>query len=169
MKTEQALRKYPVEPLAVMPDSQLTGIAAAALRRAGAHSPVRRLSPAMVAPGVYADLIPSVYGALILSWVCFMAISWVTFAASPPTLFLLLVIAVYALMFFGVPIAINRWAAKQLWSDPGLSTFVRAKVDTIYGPVSGLEALIQVILIPVCLTIGGIGIAFAIEAARSAY
>ncbi len=52
MKTEQALRKYPVEPLAVMPDSQLTGIAAAALRRAGAHSPVRRLSPAMVAPGV---------------------------------------------------------------------------------------------------------------------
>jgi len=168
MKTEQALRKTPVEPLAAFPDTQLAGIPAAVAMPRG-HDRASHLAPVMVKPGVYADLTPSVYGALILCWVCFMSISWVTFAASPPTMFLLLMIAIFGLMFFGAPIAMSRWAAQERWSDPGLNAFIRAKVDTLYGPVSGLEALIQVVLIPACLTIGGIGIAFAVEAARLAH
>jgi hypothetical protein len=167
MKNEQSLRKLPGEPLAFLPDLpvRLAPAAPAALGYPG----VARVTSRLAAPGVYADLVPSVYGALIVSWLCFMAIFVVTFAASATTRFVLALVGFYALMFFGVPIAMIRWAAREKWHGPGLAAFVRAKVQTLYGPVGGLEALIQVILVPACLTIGGIGIALAVAAARAAY
>lgn len=167
MKTEQSLRKLPGEPLAFLPDPpvQFVPAAPAALRRVRAFPVTSRLA----APGVYADLVPSVYGALIVSWLCFMTIFVVTFAASATTRFMLALVGVYALMFFGVPIAMIRLGAREKWHGPGLADFARANVQTLYGPVSGLEALIQVVLVPACLTIGGIGIALALAAARAAY
>jgi hypothetical protein len=168
MKTEEALRKTPVEPLALLPESRVATLTAVA-RAEARHRELKHMAPALVSRGVYADLAPSVYGALILSWVCFMAIPWLTFLSSATTLFMLTLIGIYAVMFFGVPIALNRIGARERWSDPGLSAFLRAKVQTASGPVSGVEALIQVILVPACLTVGAIGIAFAIEAARSTY
>jgi hypothetical protein len=170
MKTAQSLRKFSGEPLAFLPDPPVQFVPAApaapaALRHRGAI----RVTPRLAAPGVYADLVPSVYGALIVSWICFMAIFVVTFASSAPTMFMLALVGVYALMFFGVPLAMIRLGAKERWQGPGLVSFVRAKVQTLYGPVGGLDALIQVILVPACLTIGGIGIALAVAAARAAY
>jgi hypothetical protein len=169
MKTEQSLRKTPVEPFASFPETQLAGFPAGAVARTGAYPKVVKRTPAMERAGVFADLTPSVYASLILSWACFMTIFFVTFAASPFTLFILVLCTVYAVMFFGVPLTMNRLGAKQSWSDPGLVAFLRAKVDTIYGPVNGFDALVQVILVPACLTIGGIGIAFAVASARAMY
>ncbi|MDE2475605.1 MAG: hypothetical protein KGO48_11200 [Alphaproteobacteria bacterium] len=152
MKTEQSLRKFSGEPLAFLPDP-----------------PFQFVPAATAAPGVYADLVPSLYGALIVSWVSFLAIFVVTFASSATTMFMLALDGVYALMFFGVPLAMIRLGANERWQGPSLASFVRAKVQTLYGPVGGLDALIQVILVPACLTIGGIGIALAVAAARATY
>ena len=166
MKTEQSLGRFSGEPLAFLPEPpvQFIPAAPAALRRPG-KARVTRLA----APGVYADLVPSVYGALIVSWMCFMAIFVVTFASSATTMFMLALDGVYALMFFGVPIVMVRLGAREQWHGPALAEFVRGKVQTLYGPVNGLDALIQVILVPACLTIGGIGIGLAVAAARAAY
>lgn len=170
MKTEQSLQKFSGEPLAFLPAPAVRLVPAAtaipaALPRAGKS----RVSSRLAAPGVYADLVPSVYGALIVSWMCFMAIFVVTFASSAETMFMLALVGVYAVMFFGVPIVMISLGAREKWYGPRLIEFVRAKVQTIYGPVGGLDALIQVILVPACLTIGGIGIAVAVAAARAAY
>lgn len=170
MKTEQSLRKFSGEPLPFLPDPPVQFVpaapaAAAALRHPGAT----RVTPRLAAPGVYADLVPSVYGALIASWMCFLGIFVVTFASSATTMFMLALDGVYALMFFGVPLAMIRLGAKERWQGPSLASFVHGKVQTLYGPVGGLDALIQVILVPACLTIGGIGIALAVAAARAAY
>lgn len=170
MKTEQSLRKFSGEPLAFLPDPPVQFVpAATAAPAALRHSGATRVMPRLAAPGVYADLVPSVYGALIVSWVCFLAIFVVTFASSATTMFMLALDGVYALMFFGVPLAMIRLGAKERWQGPSLASFVRAKVQTAYGPVGGLDALIQVVLVPACLTIGGIGIALAVAAARAAY
>ena len=170
MKTEQSLRKFPGEPLAFLPDPLVRLAPAAPAGQAALRPPdVTWVRPRLAAPGIYADLVPSVYGALIVSWMCFMAIFVVTFASSATTMFMLALDGVYALMFFGVPLAMIRWGAKERWQGPSLASFVRAKVQTLYGPVNGLDALIQVILVPACLTIGGIGIALAVAAARVAY
>lgn len=167
MKTEQSMRKFPGEPLPLLLDSPVQFVPAtpAALR----HPGVTRVTPRLAAPGVYSDLVPSVYGVFIVSWLCFMAIFLFTFAQSATTMFMLALIGVYALMFFGVPIAMIRVGAREQWYGPDLASFVRAKVQTLYGPVNGLDALIQVILVPACLTIGGIGIALAVATARAAY
>lgn len=167
MKTEQSLRKTPVEPLAVFPATPFTGTPSGIAAGIGAR--IVRRAPAFVRAGVFADLTPSVYAALVLCWMAFMSIFFVTFARSPFTLFMLVLCSVYAAMFFGVPIAMNRIGARESWSDPGISAFVRAKVDTLYGPVNGFEALVQVVLVPACLTIGGIGIALAAASARAMY
>ena len=169
MKTEQSLRKTPVEPLATFPATGLAGSSAGAAARSGTYAKIVKPAPAIAQAGVFADLTPSVYAALVLSWVCFMTIFFVTFAGSPFTLFMLVLCTFYAVMFFGVPLAMNRFGAKQSWSDPGLTAFLRGKVDTLYGPVKGVDALVQVILVPACLTIGGIGIAVAVASARAMY
>src|SRR5690348_15638986 len=107
MKTEQSLRKFSGEPLSFLPDPpvKLAPAESSALR----HGGVTRVAPRLAAPGIYANLVPSVYGALIVSWLCFMAIFVVTFAASATTMFMLALDGVYALMFFGVPLAMVRW------------------------------------------------------------
>ncbi len=170
MKTEQSLRKFSGEPLAFLPDAPVRLVPAApAVPAALRHPGTRYVSSRLSAPGIYADVVPSVYGAFIVSWMCFLAIFVVTFASSATTLFMLALVGVYALMFFGVPIVMIRLGAREKWYGPRLAEFVRAKVQTIYGPVSGMDALIQVILVPACLTIGGIGIALAVAAARAAY
>lgn len=167
MKNEQSLRKTPIEPLAFLPASPLTGTPSGVAAGMGAR--IIRRAPAFVRTGVFADLTPSVYAALVLCWSAFMSIFFITFAGSPFTMFMLALITVYAVMFFGVPIAMNRIGAREIWSDPGISAFLRAKVDTLYGPVNGTEALVQVVLVPACLTIGSIGIALAVASARAMY
>jgi hypothetical protein len=47
--------------------------------------------------------------------------------------------------------------------------FLRGRVATIDGSVTGLEALVQVVLVPACLVIGGVVIAFIINASRFSY
>jgi hypothetical protein len=75
---------------------------------------------------------------------------------------------VYAAMFFGVPYAMSRQVRTRPETAKSLFTFLREPFATIDGTMSGAEVLLQVILVPLCLTCGGIAIGFIIHAARAA-
>ena len=162
MKTEQSLRKTPVEPIATMPGSHLTG--------AGPATDLRAPSRASgIAKATYADVPPSMYGTFIACWMALLAVFWFTFAESPNAAFMVGIVSATAIMFFGLPIAMNRLGYRQPWSGPGLGDFVRGKVQTHYGPVSGMDALVQITVVPVCLTIGAVMISFIIDLDRMVY
>jgi hypothetical protein len=74
----------------------------------------------------------------------------------------------YALMFFGVPTVMSRMAPTRPRAG-SLGSFLRGRFATIDGPISGSDALLQVILVPVALGLGGTAIGFIIHAARAAY
>ena len=161
MKTEQSLRKTPVEPIATLPDSRW------AAPGVGATVEVRAPSrPARIAEAAYADVPPSVYATFIGCWTALMAVFWFTFAESPNAAFMVAISTAFFVMFFGVPITMNRLGYRQPWSDVGLGDFLRGKIQTLTGPVNGVDALVQITVVPVCLTIGAIMISFIIDLDR---
>jgi hypothetical protein len=121
------------------------------------------------AKAVHKDMHPGVYKAAVISWAVFMGVFWLTFWMSANALFMVAISTAYAAMFFGVPYVMSRMNPDANASDCGLVHFLRGKVDTLYGPINSFEALIQVILVPAALTLGGACMAFAIHAARAAY
>ncbi len=116
-----------------------------------------------VAPEMHA----AVYHVFLATWTAFMAIFWLTFASSSQTLFLLTFISIYAAVFFGLPVWMNRKGRFMECGQGSFREFLRGRVATIDGSVTGWEALVQVILVPACLSVGGVFIAFIINASRA--
>jgi hypothetical protein len=108
---------------------------------------------------------PGVYKIAVLSWALFIGIFWLTFWQDANALFMVAASTAYAVVFFGVPTIMSRCVPKAA-VEGGLMDFLRARVDTLYGPVNGFEALVQVILVPAALILGGTAMSFAIQSAR---
>ena len=105
----------------------------------------------------YGDIHPGVYKAFVGCWAALIAVFVATFAESAYTLYMLGVVAGYAIMFFGVPYVMSRMAPPE--TSVGQASFVqflRGDVDTLYGRVSGIEALTQVLMVPAALLLGGL-------------
>jgi hypothetical protein len=115
----------------------------------------------------HSDIHPGVYRALIGTWAAFMSLFWIVFASSPYTVYLLMVITLYGVGFFGLPVIMNRMGEITPKAAASFSDFLHGTMETAGGLVSGVEALIQVILVPACLSVGGVFIAFIIVAARA--
>jgi hypothetical protein len=111
---------------------------------------------------------PGVYKLALACWVMFLAVFWVTFAISANALFQVAIGTVYAIMFFGVPFLMSRIAGNSGTATFSLGDFLDGRFDTLTGPIGGREALLQVVMVPSALTIGGIAIGFIIHAARLA-
>ena len=109
---------------------------------------------------------PGVYKLAILCWAMFMAVFWTTFFISSNALFMVVIGTVYALVYFGVPIIMSRMAPKQDTGKLSFDEFIRGRFDTIYGPIEASEAMLQVILVPRSLSIGGIAIGIIIHYTR---
>ena len=108
---------------------------------------------------VHGDLHPAVYKLFTASWAALIAVFLATFAESPFTLFMLAVVIGYAIMFFGVPYVMSRVAqAETDVSKVSFADFLRGQVQTLTGPLSSSEALMQVLMVPVCLTLGAVAI-----------
>lgn len=128
---------------------------------AAAQTPVlRRLSVCR------SQMHPNVYKLAILSWAMFMTVFWVTFSISSNALFMVVIGTFYALIFFGVPIIMSRMAPKSKTGVPSFSEFLAGRFDTFGGPIEAGEALLQVVLVPLALGIGGVVIGFIIRSAR---
>jgi hypothetical protein len=128
---------------------------------AAAQAPVlRRLSVCR------SQMHPGVYKLAILCWAMFMAVFWITFSVSANALFMVVIGTFYALVFFGVPTIMSRMAPKPRSGWPSFGEFMAGRFDTLYGPIEAGEALLQVVLVPLSLGIGGIAIGFIIHSAR---
>jgi len=111
---------------------------------------------------------PGVYKLALLCWVMLLAVFWITFAMSAHATFMVAIGTLYAIVFFGLPFLMSRIAGISTTASISLRDFVDGRFDTLYGPIGGLEALLQVILVPLSLSIGGIAIGFIIHAAKMA-
>jgi hypothetical protein len=112
---------------------------------------------------------PRVYKIALGCWICFLGVFWATFWISANALFMVLVGTVYAAVFFGVPYLMSRMVRDRPVPMHSLAAFLRSPFATLNGTMRGGEALLQVILVPLCLLAGGVAIGFIIRAARVAY
>jgi hypothetical protein len=109
---------------------------------------------------------PHVYRIALVCWALLLLIFWMTFWVSSNALFMVAVGTVYAVMFFGVPYEMSRIFPGKRTSDKSLWQFLEEPFRTRTGTMKGYEALLQVVLVPLCLAIGGSLIGFIIRAAR---
>ena len=123
----------------------------------------RKVAARAVKAAIHRDLHPGVYKLFVACWAALVAVFLATFAESPYTLYLLGVVIGTGIMFFGVPYVLSRLTPQTKWANVTLGDFLRGQVQTLTGPVSGIEALTQVLMVPVCLTLGGIAIGFIVH------
>jgi len=112
---------------------------------------------------------PHVYRIALVCWACLLAVFWATFWVSSNALFQVVIGTVYAVVFFGVPYEMSRIFPGKRTADKSLWQFLEEPFRTRTGTMRGYEALLQVILVPVALTIGGAAIGIIIHAARAAH
>jgi hypothetical protein len=115
---------------------------------------------------VEAVMHPHVYRIALICWASLLVVFWVTFWVSSNALFMVVIGTVYAVVFFGVPYEMSRIFPGKRTSDKTLWRFLQEPFRTRTGTMYGYEVLLQVILVPLCLTIGGTMIGFIIRAAR---
>lgn len=127
-------------------------------------APVLKIVPS--AP-IEAVMHPHVYRIALGFWVVFLAIFWATFWVSANALFMVVISTFYAIMFFGVPYAMLRQVPGRTQAKGPLRVFLEQPFATIDGTIRGYEALVQVILVPACLIVGGTAIGFIIHSARA--
>jgi len=111
---------------------------------------------------------PHVYRIALVCWMCFLTVFWVTFWVSSNALFQVAIGTVYAVMFFGIPYEMSRIFPRDHSARKTIWQFLKEPFGVRTGTMQGYEALLQVVLVPVLLTIGGTAIGFIIRSARSA-
>lgn len=116
-----------------------------------------------------ASMHPHVYRIALMCWACFLAVFWVTFWTSSNALFQVVVGTAYAVMFFGVPYEMSRIYPGPRRGGRSFWSFMRKPFQTRTGVMQGYEVLLQVILVPVLLTIGGTAIGIIIHLARATH
>lgn len=121
----------------------------------------------VASPPIEAVMHPNVYRIALGIWIVFLAIFWATFWVSANALFMVVVSTFYAVMFFGVPYMMLRQVPGRTKASGSLRVFLEQPFATIDGAINGYEALLQVILVPACLILGGTAIGFIIHSARS--
>ena len=112
---------------------------------------------------------PGVYKLALACWMGLLGVFAITFFSSANALFMVVIDAVYAVMFFGVPWIFHRMAPQDGSGPRDFFSFLNGRFDTIYGPIRASEALLQVILVPLLLGLGGIAIGLIIQSARTAF
>ena len=130
--------------------------------------PLDRPATAVAAP-IESVMHPHVYRIALACWACLLAVFWATFWVSSNALFQVVIGTVYAVIFFGVPYEMSRIYPGKRTSDKSLWQFMAEPFRTRTGTMHGYEALLQVVLVPVILTIGGTAIGIIIHAARAAH
>jgi hypothetical protein len=112
---------------------------------------------------------PHIYRIALGCWICLLALFWATFWTSSNALFQVVIGTVYAVVFFGVPYEMSRIYRGKRTADKSLRQFLGEPFRTRTGTMRGHEVLLQVVLVPVSLLLGGSAIALIIHAARAVH
>ena len=94
-----------------------------------------------------------------------LAILYLTFSQDPQAVFMIVVSALYGVMYFGTPVILQRVSGQQR-KDRKWSEFLSRPFQTNTGRVSGRIALVQICIIPAALTIFITGISIVIAFIR---
>jgi hypothetical protein len=131
---------------AVWPTAAVENMAAPAAAQAAEEAPFAA-TPAM------ADVPSAVGGLIVGSYVALILVFFGLFANSPVALFSITICAFFVAMFFAVPrIFLSIEAAPQ--RRPSFDRFMRTGLQTLTGRTGGGDALLQMLIVPVLLTLG---------------
>lgn len=146
-----------VDVAAVWPASaQVAPLPIPEIERASDREPVYGEPAAPDVPVAVGGLIAAAYGSLIAAFA-------VATVASRESIFMIVVAAFFLFMFFSVPRLFFKYEADHD-ARPSLSRFMSEGMQTFTGRSSGGAALVQMLIVPVFLTLGvvAMGIAAAI-------
>ena len=106
------------------------------------------------APGVAAyGLHPAALSGLVGLYAVMLLSFWVSFARSGPAALVLTVVTVLMIMYFslvvGGIILADSTASGEV--QRSFAEFLRGRVDILTGPISGRQAMVQLLLMPACL------------------
>ena len=99
------------------------------------------------------DVAPGVGGLILTAYLGLLAVFFTLFAGSPAALFAVCVSASFVAIFFTVPrifLAVEADKSRR----PTLDGFMARGIDTFTGHSSGRDALVQILIVPVLLTLG---------------
>ena len=85
---------------------------------------------------------------------------WVSFARSGPAALVLTVVTVLMLMYFSLVVGGIVLADSTAYGEVqrSFTEFLRGHVDILTGPISGRQAMVQLLLMPACLVALGVAI-----------
>ncbi|WP_430396921.1 hypothetical protein [Ferrovibrio sp.] len=121
---------------------------------------------------VYDNLPLAAYGIVAAAGGASMLAYWLTFMAQSEAAFMVVISTVYLVMYAGTPVVLARLGSGLLrarhggQAAPSLADFLRGRMDTWTGSITGAAALVQVTLIPLGLAVATIGICVAVILAR---
>jgi hypothetical protein len=122
-----------------------------------APAPPSELLPCPTAPHLAAPSAPDVPGAvgglIAASYVTLIGTLAIATTGSSPSIFAIAVAAFLVGMFFAVP-RIFFSVEPKAGQRPRLGQFIREGIDTSTGHSGGAAALVQMLVVPVCLTLG---------------
>lgn len=113
------------------------------------YEDLERPAPGVAARGVH----PAALGSLVGLYAVMLLSFWVSFARSGPAALVLTVVTVLMIMYFslivgGIILADSAVAGEVQRS---FAEFLRGRVDILTGPISGGQAMVQLLLMPACL------------------
>jgi hypothetical protein len=136
-----------------LPDSNIAAVwpslEALAADQAGKAGAVGGFTVTTAAP----DLPAAVGGLIAAPYAGLMAVFFAFYARSPVALFSIVICAGFVSIYFAIPrifLAIEADPARR----PTLRRFLRTGIDTATGRTGGRDALIQMMIVPVLVTLG---------------
>lgn len=116
-----------------------------------APPPLGELKPTRPAPAA-PDVPASVGGMLAASYATLIGALFLATAGSASSIFAIVIAAIFVAIFFTVPrifFAVEPMTEKR----PGLGVFLNGGMETLTGHCSGPAALVQMMIVPVFLTL----------------
>lgn len=89
---------------------------------------------------------------------------WIALQGDREALFMVAISAFYLFAYMGTPYLMARLGAKKAPRSSSLSQFLKEPFDTWTGVITGREAMIQVLTVPVAIAIAVTGMCFIIAA-----
>ncbi len=98
------------------------------------------------------DMPPAIGRAILAVYAALFGVFFLTMASGGEATFMIVVSALYAVIFFAVPRIFLKVEGDRS-RRPDLARFMREGIDTWTGHMSGGSALVQIFVVPVLLTL----------------
>jgi hypothetical protein len=115
--------------------------------------PLAAVEAPFVATPAMADVPSAVGGLIVGSYAALILVFFGLFASSPLALFSITICAFLVAMYFAVPRIFLAVEAAPL-GRPSFDRFLRTGLQTLTGRCGGRDALLQMLIVPVLLTLG---------------